>query len=150
MIEMRNVLSTKLNKKGFTLAELLVVVAILAILVAVSIPIFTGKLNQAKENTDAANVRAAKAAAVAEYLQGDVDTTKAVYFEYDAENGTVKTSPTELTTASTGTVKGYGKSSVYKDKVIFVKVTASSAANGTDAKPTVTTGWMSGASSSNN
>lgn len=49
------------SKKGFTLAELLVVVAILAILVAVSIPIFTGKLEAAKKATDDANARAAKA-----------------------------------------------------------------------------------------
>lgn len=52
------------NKKGFTLAELLVVVAILAILVAVSIPIFTGKLEESREATDVANMRAAKAAVV--------------------------------------------------------------------------------------
>ena len=31
----------KKNKKGFTLAELLIVVAIIAVLVAISIPIFT-------------------------------------------------------------------------------------------------------------
>lgn len=87
MLEMRNVLSTKLNKKGFTLAELLVVVAILAILVAVSIPIFTGKLNEARENTDAANVRAAKAAAVTAYLQADETQSTKYEAYYDAENG---------------------------------------------------------------
>ncbi len=87
MLEMRNVLSTKLNKKGFTLAELLVVVAIIAILVAVSIPIFTGKLNEARENTDAANVRAAKAAAVTAYLQADENQSKEYKAYYDAENG---------------------------------------------------------------
>ena len=31
----------KVNKKGFTLAELLIVVAIIAVLVAISTPIFT-------------------------------------------------------------------------------------------------------------
>lgn len=91
MIEMRNVLSTKLNKKGFTLAELLVVVAIIAILVAVSIPIFTGKLNEARKNTDIANVRAAKAAAVTEYLNDEAQTSGQYY---DAKNGTmIKTAP---------------------------------------------------------
>ena len=51
----------KENKKGFTLAELLIVVAIIAVLVAISIPIFTSQLEKSKEATDAANLRAAYA-----------------------------------------------------------------------------------------
>ena len=51
----------KLNKKGFTLAELLVVVAIIGVLVAISIPIFTSQLEKAREAVDAANIRAAYA-----------------------------------------------------------------------------------------
>ena len=35
------IIMKKTNKKGFTLAELLVVVAIIAVLVAIAIPIFT-------------------------------------------------------------------------------------------------------------
>ena len=53
------------NKKGFTLAELLVVVAIVGILVAISIPVFTSQLAKARKATNQANMRAAKAAAVA-------------------------------------------------------------------------------------
>jgi prepilin-type N-terminal cleavage/methylation domain-containing protein len=44
------------RKKGFTLAELLVVVAIVAILAAISIPIFTRQLEASREATDLANV----------------------------------------------------------------------------------------------
>lgn len=51
----------KTNKKGFTLAELLVVVAIIAVLVAIAIPIFTSQLEKAREATDLANLRAAYA-----------------------------------------------------------------------------------------
>ena len=65
--------------------QLLVVVAIIAILVAVSIPIFTGKLNEARENTDKANVRAAKAAMVTEFLQAKEQTASTMW--YDADNG---------------------------------------------------------------
>lgn len=36
------------NRKGFTLAELLIVVAIIAVLVAISIPIFTGQMEKAR------------------------------------------------------------------------------------------------------
>lgn len=137
MIEMRNVLKTKLNKKGFTLAELLVVVAIIAILVAVSIPIFAGKLNQAKKSTDAANVRAAKAAVVSEYLQNEnLDTTSTVKYEYDAENGTVK-----IYNGGSPSVKGYGQSSTNKGKVILVTV-APGTGTGEDRKPEITTTWF--------
>ena len=48
-------------EKGFTLAELLIVVAIIAVLVAVSIPIFTTHLERSREATDLANVRSAYA-----------------------------------------------------------------------------------------
>ena len=47
------------NNKGFTLAELLIVVAILSVLVAVSIPIFSGRLEKSRESVDFANVRSA-------------------------------------------------------------------------------------------
>ena len=58
----------KMNKKGFTLAELLIVVAIIAVLVAISIPIFSAQLEKAKEATDMANIRSAYAEVVANYL----------------------------------------------------------------------------------
>ena len=54
----------KMNKKGFTLAELLIVVAIIAVLVAIAIPVFTSQLDKAKQATDAANIRSAYAEAV--------------------------------------------------------------------------------------
>lgn len=47
------------NNKGFTLAELLIVVAILSVLVAVSIPIFSGHLEKSRESVDFSNVRSA-------------------------------------------------------------------------------------------
>lgn len=98
MIEMREVLKKKISKRGggFTLAELLVVVAILAILVAVSIPIFSGKLNEARKNTDLANMRAAKAAAVTEFLQSEQTTNTNFVRLYDAENGKVVATGTKL------------------------------------------------------
>ena len=63
------------NKKGFTLAELLIVVAIIGVLVAISIPIFTAQLEKARDAADAANLRAAYAEASAEVLEGEADVT---------------------------------------------------------------------------
>ena len=58
----------KLNKKGFTLAELLVVVAIIGVLVAISIPIFTSQLEKSREAVDLSNIRAAYAECSADVL----------------------------------------------------------------------------------
>ena len=62
----------KNNKKGFTLAELLIVVAIIAVLVAIAIPIFTAQLEKSREATDAANIRNAIADISVDYLSDDV------------------------------------------------------------------------------
>lgn len=78
----------KLNKKGFTLAELLIVVAIIAVLVAVSVPVFNSKLEKSREAVDVANMRAAKVAAAAAYLNDEIPEGDTVVY-YDAENGTI-------------------------------------------------------------
>ena len=75
------------NKKGFTLAELLVVVAIVGILVAISIPVFTSQLSKARKATNQANMRAAKAAAVAQYLTDNEEGKTAVLYVYNLEKG---------------------------------------------------------------
>lgn len=61
----------KLNKKGFTLAELLIVVAIIAVLVAIAIPVFTSQLEKARDAADAANLRAQYAETAAEALSAE-------------------------------------------------------------------------------
>ena len=67
------------NKKGFTLAELLIVVAIIAVLVAISIPVFTTQLEKAREATDAANIRSAYAEVMSEALtNADNDVSQTV------------------------------------------------------------------------
>ncbi len=58
----------KMNKKGFTLAELLIVVAIIAVLVAVAIPVFNAQLEKSRQATDLANIRSSYAEAMATYL----------------------------------------------------------------------------------
>ena len=75
----------KMNKKGFTLAELLIVVAIIAVLVAISIPIFSAQLEKAKEATDMANIRSAYAEVVANYLG---DSTKGYTIEVKLKSDT--------------------------------------------------------------
>ena len=63
----------KINKKGFTLAELLIVVAIIAVLVAIGIPIFTSQLEKSREAADAANIRVQYAQVMAEAITSDRD-----------------------------------------------------------------------------
>ena len=59
---MMNKLNAKLkNQGGFTLVEMLVVVAIVAILIAISIPMVGSALEKAREATDDANYRDAAA-----------------------------------------------------------------------------------------
>ena len=72
---MRKLMNKKLNKKGFTLMEMLIVVAIIAILVAIAIPTFNNALQKAKIAADEANLRALYAEEVTEYLLNDTEKT---------------------------------------------------------------------------
>lgn len=59
----------KKNNKGFTLAELLIVVAIIAVLVAIAIPVFTTQLEKSREATDLANIRSAYAVITTKFME---------------------------------------------------------------------------------
>ena len=66
------------KSKGFTLAELLIVVAIIAVLVAIAIPIFGTQLEKAREAVDAANIRSAYAEVMTSAITNDSGATKEV------------------------------------------------------------------------
>ena len=129
------------NKKGFTLAELLLVVAIVGILVAISIPVFTAQISKARMATNLANLRAAKAAAVAEYLTSEAEGEK--IYNYDIASGQAKLAKDD--TANGGKQVGTTERSLdpqeadqanYKsDKFskISVKVTTATTKDGTSA-----------------
>lgn len=104
-----NNLKAKLKKQGgFTLIEMLIVVAIIAILIAIAIPMVNNALEAAREATDEANMRAAIGIATADYMMGTDDvggvldsTNREAYYHIDAnKQGELKT---------TAPTKGYGK-----------------------------------------
>ncbi len=111
----------KMNKKGFTLAELLIVVAIIGVLVAISIPIFTAQLQKARFATNQANARAAYAAAVAAYLEDDTVTGG----NYEVSSGKFTKGAAETGTLSMNILPGQWDLSttaalgntVYKDNI---------------------------------
>ena len=65
---MRKLWKKMKNKQGFTLMEMLIVVAIIAVLVAIAIPVYQGQMHKAKVAADMANVRAYYAELQADYL----------------------------------------------------------------------------------
>ena len=61
---------TEKKQKGFTLMEMLIVVAVIAVLAAVAIPVISKNVHKSQEMADVANVRAYFA-----YLQADYMST---------------------------------------------------------------------------
>lgn len=105
-------LKAKLRKNGgFTLIEMLIVVAIIAILIAVSIPLVGNALEKAREATDAANERSFKGELITCYLTQDLGNgadkfTNGAVYVYDAPNGKLVLA-TDTTNANA--IKAYGQ-----------------------------------------
>ena len=107
---------------GFTLIEMLIVVAIIAVLVAVSIPMVNASLEQAREATDQANERAAKAAALATYLMEE--RTGSITYFYKSDGTVLDQDALE---GATETVAGdpgydYGQSKDHKGSCVRVEL----------------------------
>ena len=81
----------KLNKKGFTITELVIVISVIAILSAVMIPTFSGLVNKSKKS--AAEQEARNALTVALVANGgQLDEANTYYFQsgsywFKYENG---------------------------------------------------------------
>ena len=114
------------NKKdGFTLAELLIVVAIIAVLTAIAIPVFTSQLEKAREATDMSNLRAAYAEVATEYLANGA--TKPYYAEVtlkQQKNGWQNSENGKLYTRVDGVEKAItiDDSIVTKGSTVFVNI----------------------------
>lgn len=83
----KNTSYKKYVRKGFTLAELLIVVAIIAVLVAVAIPVFTAQLNKAKYATDLANLRSLMAIGTADFLANGKSTIDGIVYREENDEG---------------------------------------------------------------
>lgn len=133
---MISVLKNKLSKKGFTLAELLVVVAIIAVLVAIAIPTFSSATKKANLAVDDSNIRSAYALLRVAQLTGSLDVDDAVVTPtadgkyYYSDDGSLSASDTNgyklrETEAGCKAVPG-GSYTHTKNNYIIITYTASS------------------------
>lgn len=111
LIKIRESMKRKDNQKGFTLIELIVVMAILAILAALAIPKFTGVITKAQQDANNSNVDLIAHAAETYYdshsqsMPADIATLKTEGYLKDtpkqqikgADNYTISSSGTTLT-----------------------------------------------------
>ena len=76
----------KRNQKGFTLMEMLIVVAIIAVLVAIAIPVYTSQIHKVRVAADWANVRAYYAQIQADYMLTEKQNPNVSVIEHDGSN----------------------------------------------------------------
>jgi type IV pilus assembly protein PilA len=96
---------SKKKKNGFTMIELMVVVAIVGVLAAVALPAFTSAQNRADDSAASATVtNAARECSLSLILNGDASDYTAANFEVDgtAVSGTCEADTTLSATSASG------------------------------------------------
>ncbi len=110
----------KMNKKGFTLIEMLVVIAIIAVLVSIIIPVVGNSTVKAQAAAIAANLRSAKAEISTEILTiGEDDDSPSGHWTYTWDEGKV----TAITIASDYTFPSEGTFAATVENNGDIKVT---------------------------
>ncbi len=116
-------MNKKMNNKGFSLVELIIVIAIMAVLVGVLAPQFIKYVEQSRRSNDIATAEEIRQAILADIADGTISNELATATAYDgSDSSTVKASTITGTPAVTGNVV------TGADKVFKVKW---SATNGT-------------------
>ena len=130
----------KLNKKGFTIVELVIVIAVIAILAAVMIPTFAGIMNRANESAalqEATNTY--KALLTEDEYNGNLDlnetagaadlyikinqANKDYYFKVVDGKIALDTTVTADPSAATATADGYDALTDYTNVFVFTEKT---------------------------
>ena len=85
---MRKLWKKMKNKQGFTLMEMLIVVAIIGILIAIMIPTFSNALTKARISADEANLRSYYATTITDHMLNET-TLDATTIKGDGKSVTI-------------------------------------------------------------
>lgn len=105
---MKVVVFKSASKRGFSLGEVLIVVAIIVVLAAISIPIFTSQIKNTRRQTDMDNYNAACHSAIAAYYATPPNSrNETLTYVFDASTGMIQ----EYIEGRYTVPEGYGVSS---------------------------------------
>lgn len=141
----------KLNNKGFSLVELIVVIAIMAILVGVLAPSVLGQIDKAKQSKDKQAIDAVATAVAIAWADQDIKDSKLSAFDFSvvktaaAQQASVADADPSLTSYFPVIYNTVGFKAILLESDLFKDVTKLDVKiNTTTGKVTVTTAKSSG------